>query len=47
MTWRDYLEKLIESGASPDLAEMSVGHMMDLYESYDWDSMVPFEIKEV
>ena len=41
MTWREYLEKQIEAGATPEMAEMSVGRMMDLYESCDWNDQVP------
>lgn len=44
MTWNEYLDLQISRGASPDLAACSVGHMMDLYESYDWESEVPFDI---
>lgn len=43
MTWDEYLNLQISRGATPELAENSIGHMMDLYESYDWDSEIPFE----
>ena len=45
MTWNDYLELQIQRGAKPELAMNSIGHMMDLYESWDWDEKVPFEVK--
>lgn len=46
ITWQEYLEKMIKKGATPELAEMSIGRMMDLYESYDWDAQVPFDVEE-
>lgn len=45
MTWNEYLELQISRGAKPELAMNSIGHMMDLYESWDWDAKVPFEVK--
>lgn len=45
MTWNEYLELKISRGATPELAMNSIGHMMDLYESYDWDAKVPFEVE--
>ena len=46
MTWKEYYNMLVERGAAPDLASMSIGHMMDDYESYDWDDKVPFDVEE-
>lgn len=46
MTWNEYLNTLVSRGATPDLAMNSIGHMMDMYESYDWDAKVPFDVEE-
>ena len=46
MTWNEYFDLIVEGGATPELAQMSIGHMMELYDSYDRDAVVPFEIKE-
>lgn len=43
MTWNEYLEVVISRGATPELAQNSIGHMMDLYESYEWEAQVPFD----
>lgn len=43
MTWNEYLDLQISNGATPELAMNSIGHMMDLYESWDWNNKVPFE----
>ena len=45
MTWNEYLELQISRGAKPELAMNSIGHMMDLYESWDWDAKVPFKVE--
>ena len=44
MTWNEYLEMLMKQGSSFDLAMNVVGRLMDLYESYEWDDIVPFEV---
>lgn len=41
MTWNDYLKDAIKAGAKRELAENNIGHMMDLYEAYDWDEELP------
>ena len=46
MTWQEFYDSWIARGADPDLAMMSIGHMMDDYESYDWDAEVPFDVEE-
>lgn len=43
MSWREYLEMLIETGSTPELAENTVGCLMDLYECWDWDELIPFK----
>lgn len=47
MSWSEYYESLIAAGATPECADNTVGHLMDLYESYDWDAQIPFEDKGV
>lgn len=44
MTWEEYMEEMIEGGANFENAQNVIGHMMDLYESYNWDDVVPFEL---
>ena len=44
MTWNEYFELMVSRGATPELAQNSIGRMMDLYESYDWNAKVPFEV---
>lgn len=44
MTWNEYLQLQISRGSSLELAQNAIGHMMDLYGSYDWDAQVPFEV---
>ena len=39
MTWSEYYNKLVEAGAND--ADLVVGRLMDLYESWDWDAQVP------
>ena len=46
MTWREYLETEIKAGATPELAQNTVGHLMDLYESWGWDDPIPFDPRE-
>ena len=36
---------LVSRGVTPELAQNSIGRMMDLYESYDWDAEVPFDVE--
>lgn len=43
MTWNEYFELEISRGGTPDLIMNTIGHLMDLYESYDWDAEIPFE----
>lgn len=43
MTWNEYLDQLMSQGSSFDLAQNVVGHLMDLYEDYEWDSEIPFD----
>ena len=45
MTWSEYFDLEVSRGAKPELAQNSIGRMMDLYESRDWDAEVPFEVK--
>lgn len=45
MTWNEYFDLMVSRGSNPENAMNSIGHMMDLYESYDWDSKVPFEVE--
>lgn len=45
MTWSEYLDQRIEQGATPDLAELAIMRMMDIYESYGWDEEIPFDTK--
>lgn len=45
MTWSEYFDLMVTRGATPELAQNSIGHMMDLYESYDWDEKVPFDVE--
>lgn len=44
MTWQEYYNMMVARGADSDLALMSIGHMMDDCESYDWDDKVPFDV---
>ena len=44
MTWQNYLDLLMAQGSSFDNAQNVVGRLMDLYESYDWDATLPFEV---
>ena len=46
MTWQEYYNMLVERGVAPDLATMSIGHMMDDYESYGGEDKVPFDAEE-
>ena len=46
MTWQEYLDKMIEQGATLDLVQMSIGRMMDLYESWNWNDEVPFNVEK-
>lgn len=43
MTWEEYYELEISRGGTPDLIMNTIGHLMDLYESYDWDAEIPFK----
>lgn len=43
MTWQEYFDILVKRGAGEDNAANVVGHLMDLYEQYDWNSEIPFE----
>lgn len=45
MSWQEYYDNMIKAGASPECADNTVGHLMDLYESYDWNEQIPFELK--
>lgn len=43
MTWSEYLNSVVAAGATPEIAMRTVGHLMDLYQSHDWDAKVPFD----
>ncbi len=43
MTWNEYLNSVVAAGATPELAMSTVGQLMDLYQSYDWNAKVPFD----
>lgn len=42
MTWNEYMALAISRGATPELAQNTIGHLMDLYESYEWEDQIPF-----
>ena len=46
MTWQEYYNELIESGCNDHNADNIIGHLMDLYESWDWDAEMPFNPHE-
>lgn len=46
MTWQEYFDMMVACGSDPDLAMNAIGHMMDIYESYNWDAKVPFDVEE-
>lgn len=46
MTWQEYFDALVAHGGDPDLMMNMIGHMMDDYESYDWDAKVPFDVEK-
>lgn len=41
MTWNEYLEETINNGLDPDHAMNIIGHLMDLYNSYEWEKEIP------
>lgn len=43
MTWEQYLDLLISQGCNEHNAMNVIGRLMDFYESYDWECMLPFE----
>lgn len=46
MTWQEYYDALIAHGCSEANAANIVGSQMDLWESWDWDALVPFDVSE-
>lgn len=45
MTWNEYLNSVVAAGAPPELAMKTVGQLMDIYQSHDWDAKIPFDNK--
>lgn len=43
MSWSEYLELLMAQGSSFEIAQNTVGHLMDLYEDWEWDNKIPFD----
>lgn len=43
MTWRQYLDLLMKQGCSFENVQNVVGHLMDLYEDWEWDNTIPFK----
>lgn len=43
MTWSEYLDLEMSRGCSYDNAQNVIGHLMDIYEDYDWDNEIPFD----
>lgn len=46
MTWQEYFDMRVKQGADPDLMQMMICRMMDIYESYDWNAIIPFDAEE-
>ena len=44
MTWQEYFDVRVEQGVDPDLIKMVIGLMMNIFESYDWNAIVPFDV---
>ena len=44
MTWSEYYDYLLSTGVNPHNADNVVGHKMDLYESWEWDDKIPFDL---
>lgn len=44
MTWQEYFDLQISRGCDPELVSNNIGHLMDLYGSYNWDSYIPFQV---
>ena len=36
----------VKQGADLELIQMIIDRMMDIYESYDWNSIIPFDAEE-
>lgn len=47
MTWTEFYEELLKQTSHPALADNIIGHMMDDYESWDWDDEVPDGLLEL
>ena len=41
MTWNDLYKALCKQCSRDALADNIIGHLMDDYESYDWNSVIP------
>ena len=46
MTWQEYFDMRVSQGVDPDLMQIIIDIMMNVYESYDWNVIVPFDVEE-
>lgn len=46
MTWQEYFDMRVEQGVDSDLIKMVIGLMMNIFESYDWNAIVPFDVEQ-
>lgn len=43
MTWMEYLNSIVAAGATKELAMQTVGNLMKMYRTSDWNARVPFD----
>ena len=47
MTWNELKKALVKQGVKYYQADNIIGHLMDDYKSWDWDAIIPDEVKAV